>query len=95
MVPPRRGRPATVAALQARIAMAEEGSDDTEALLRDAQRLPWEARLTHAHWAVRVAAYNAVTAAAGAAGDITASPLSDFGAPVAAPRPVLRVSHAR
>jgi hypothetical protein len=89
-----RLRPATVAALQARIAMAEEG-DETEALLRDAQRLPWEARLTHAHWAVRVAAYNAVTAAAGAAGDITASPLSDFGAPVAAPRPVLRVSHAR
>lgn len=59
--------------------MAEEG-DDTEALLRDAQRLPWEARLTHAHWAVRVQAYGAVTAAAAAAGDINASPLSDFGA---------------
>jgi hypothetical protein len=63
------------------LALAEEGGDDTEALVRDAERLPWADRLTHAHWRVRVEAYAAVTAAAAAAGDVSAPPLSDFGAP--------------
>ena len=61
--------------------MAEDGGDDTEALVRAAERLPWADRLQHAHWRVRVEAYAAVAAAAAAGGDAGAPPLSDFGAP--------------
>lgn len=58
--------------------MAEEA--DTDALVRDAERLPWAERLTHAHWRVRAEAYGAVTTAAAGGADTSASPLSDFGA---------------
>jgi hypothetical protein len=53
---------------------------DDDALVRDAQALPWEERFAHAHWRVRSEAYAAVTAAAGGAADATASPLAEFGA---------------
>ena len=58
--------------------MAEEA--DTDALVRDAERLPWAERLTHAHWRVRAEAYAAVTTAAAGGADTSVSPLSDFGA---------------
>ena len=58
--------------------MAEEG--DADALVRDAERLPWAERLTHAHWRVRAEAYAAVTTAAAGDVDVGSSPLSDFGA---------------
>jgi hypothetical protein len=59
---------------------------DDDAVVRDAQRLPWADRLSHAHWKVRNEAYAAITAEATPGADANASPLVDFGACVGARR---------
>jgi hypothetical protein len=53
---------------------------DDDAVVRDAERLPWAERLAHAHWKVRSEAYAAVATASAAGADANESPLVDFGA---------------
>ena len=62
---------------------------DDDAVVRDAERLPWADRLAHAHWKVRSEAYAAVATASAAGADANESPLVDFGACPHPPRPAL------